>query len=179
MNEVGKLSPLQRDSLIVAIAEMFSVEELMEADKLQDSLFGQSERRALLIPSDRIKNSLLIKPIKEMPGASIYMPLPDDWKNIDPFASQSMIPKLPKHYAAPVPDYARFSVGMDGYYFAFKEMGYFGYGWTTLDSLRAQPEINFVLPEEKGRWSPNLLKALKLSNDALIILAVILQALLL
>ena len=178
MMEVSQLSPLQRDSLINAIMETFSTKELLEADRIQDSLFGQGDRKRLVIPPDRLKNELLLKPIREMPGASVYLPLPNDWRDIDPFAHQSMKPKLPKGYAAAVPEYARFTKGMDGYYFALAEMGIFGYGWTGLDTLNANQNIDLKLNIQEGKMSPNLLKALGLSKNALVILAIVLQILL-
>ena len=159
--------------------EAFSAEELLEANRLQDSLFGQGDNKRLAIPPDRIKNELFLKPIREMPGTSVYLPLPDDWKDIDPFARQSMMPKLPKRYQAPIPEYARFTKGVDGYYFALAEMGIFGYGWSSLDSLQANQDIKITLQTERGKMSPNLYKALSRSKKALVILAVILQALLL
>ena len=106
----------------------------------------------------------------------LYLPLPNDWKNIDPFARQLIDLVLPKPYLVPVPDYARFTKGVDGYYFALQEMGYYGWAWP--DSLHHKQNIDLALPIEKG-LSPNLVKILGRSKNTLIILAVILQALLL
>ena len=83
MNEVANLSSSQRDSLKMAIMGLFSIEELLVADKLQDSLFGQG----------RIRNELLSTTVRDMPGITVNLSLPDDWKNIDPFAKESMNPK--------------------------------------------------------------------------------------
>jgi hypothetical protein len=179
MIEVGSLSLGQRDSLIFAIKETFTEDELLEANRLKDSLYGKGDRKHLIVPIDRIKNGLCLKPIREMPGASVYLSLPDDWKDIDPFAHQSMMPRLPKRYQAAIPEYARFTKGMDGYYFASEEMGIFGYGWTSFDSSEANQEIKIALQTERGKMSPTLFKALSRSKNALVILAVILQVLLL
>lgn len=189
MYEVSKLSQIQRDSLKIALMESFSLEELMAAEKIQDSLFGQGadfgdgqkgERKDLFIPPDRIKNSLLSRPIGEIPGNSLYLSIPDSWKELDPFANQSMMPKLPKRYPAHVPDYARFTVGIDGYYFAFQEIGYFG--WSRVaeqrDSLFTKQNIDFTLHIEQSKIQPNLLRTLNRSKNALVVLAIILQILL-
>jgi len=111
--------------------------------------------------------------LNEMPGTSIYLALPDEWKDIDPFAGDSLTLRLPKRTLTPVPEYLRFSQGMVGYYFAHQEIGIYGYGWSTLDSLRAQG-IRFSLPDERGIWTPNVLKALGISKSAMIILALLL-----
>ena len=177
MAEIGNLSQQQRDSLLSAIIDTYSVDELVEAEKLQDSLFGHGERKRLFIYPDKIKNELLIKPVQEMRGASIYMTIPNDWKEIDPFARGSMVPKLPKRYLPAIPDYAIFTKGLDGYYFALAEMGYYGY--FIPDTIQAKAYIHIPIPEEKKVIPPNLYKALGLSKNVMVILAVILQALLL
>jgi len=112
--------------------------------------------------------------IREMPGVI----LPDGWKEIDPFVIEPMVPGPNRPKQKQLPDYLRFSQGMAGYYFAHQDIGIYGPGWATLDSLRAQ-EIRFSLPDERGIWTPNVLKTLGLSKTTLIILAIILQVVLL
>ena len=180
ISEVGRLNLLQHDSLWVAIMERYSMEELFAAEMAHDSLFGQQARMHLSIPAERIKNQLLIMSQRELPGNSFYLPLPDDWKDIDPFARYSMIPKLPEPYKHPLPSYAKYTKGIDGYYFAMQEMGY--YGTFTPDTLGGKKDIGpvfYVIQKEDSPTLNRIMGILGVSKNVAVVLAVVLQALLL
>ena len=161
ISEVGRLNQLQRDSLLVAIMERYSWIPLS-------------------IPAERIKNQLLIKSQRELPGNSFYLPLPDDWKDIDPFARNSMIPKLPEPYKHPLPSYAIYTKGIDGYYFAMQEMGY--YGTFSPDTVGGKKDIGlnfYVTQKEHSPTLNRIMGILGVSKNVAVVLAVVLQALLL
>jgi len=174
--ELDQFSLAQLDSLQFALMDVFTADELRMIDRWQDSLMKSGDHKRMIIPPDRIKNEDFSTTIREMPGYSVYLPLPDNWKDIDPFAHQSMMPKLPKRRQAPLPDYARFSVGMVGYYFAFQNMGYTGFYYP--DTIQVKPTIDLSMYDEEQKTSPKLVKTLNQSKTILVILAIILQALL-
>ena len=176
VTELGTLSQLQLDSLKRALMETFSEEDMREVQKTHDSLFAQSDIKRLIVPPDRLKNELLSKPVPEMPGITIHLSLPDNWKEIDPFIHQSMIPQLPGHVRPSIPSYAVFSGGMPGYYFGLQEMGYYRFFYP--DTLQLGHNRHIITPAENPKMSPKLLKILDKSKRRLIILVVILQALL-
>ena len=164
--EVNALYPEQLDSLRIALKEVFTKDE-----------WEMIDRQRIIIPPDRVKNPIFSVPIQEIPGHFVYLPLPDDWRDMDPFARYSMRPHLPKRPQPYIPDYARFSQGFDGYYFAINGLGFYGWAWS--DSIYNKLSLDITVHIEKGNMSPKLLKILGLSKDTLIILAIILQAVLL
>jgi|GEM_PF-2920212 hypothetical protein len=173
----------QRDSLRRAFLQTisfenlnFTPEELAKVEallQLSDSGSQPHDDRNLSKMFARPpEDPALSRPRWGNPPTAVFRPLPDDWKDIDPFKHRGgMVPNVPPKSKLTPHNYTRFYVGAPGYYGTLVQLGYAKEAWP--DSLQHQKieiDLSHLMPKSPYGMSPEWLKTANRAKMVLILL---------
>ena len=159
---IERLEPAQRDSLRQALLQFLSSD---------NDAAPQGDRSLPKLQPKPPADTRFFKSPWDDPSTAVFRSLPDDWKDIDPFKHNSMVPVLPPASKLKPHNYARFYVGTTGYYGTLIQMGYAKEAWPdSLHHKAVDMDLSHLMPKPPSWMSSDFFKSLDTARMVLILL---------